>query len=375
MKDPLVSFLRGCAILMVLMVHSRWHFELSTIPSLFLKFGQMGCQIFFVLSSYCLCISYRQSGITDRVLFYKKRFLSIAPGYWLTMVLNICAYFIVGLITSEELMPINTRLGDIAINTFLLQGTMSSLQIKNFVVYGGWFVGVLVLFYVLFPLLYSVYFNANTLWKRIRVVAFPVITFLLCLTILILTSDPNGDIYVINSSSRYFSFFNQLPAFVMGIPLYELSQGRRRVRRKYWATVVLIVSLMATLLSFYLPFWYPFRIGYILSPFAMAVFASAMYFFLSFYYSNFSTKRFARIIEQLGTNSYGIYLSHFWVMIGGVQVLAYLVPCIVRESSSEVFYYLLLPATITISCILGCQYQKLIGIVRGLLQKLLFLKS
>ena len=162
MRDPLVSFIRGCAILMVLLVHSMWHFDLSTLPSLILKFGQMGCQAFFVLSSFCLCMSYRQGGITEIGHFYKKRFLSIAPGYWLTMTLNICAYFLFRLIASVEFMHVNTKLSDVAINTLLLQGLVPSLQAKNFVVYGGWFVGVMVLFYMIFPLLHAVYFYSNT---------------------------------------------------------------------------------------------------------------------------------------------------------------------------------------------------------------------
>jgi len=97
MKYKSIDILRGIAILMVILAHSVQRFgELSKFFRYF-SFGQMGCQVFFTISGFCCAISYVNSirrhpnggGISE---FYKKRYLSLAPSYYVmilvTFILN-----------------------------------------------------------------------------------------------------------------------------------------------------------------------------------------------------------------------------------------------------------------------------------------------
>ena len=78
---------------MVLLVHSTHRFELPVLLDEVCKFGQMGCQIFFVTSAFCISMSYekRKESIGS---FYMRRFVSVAPGYWITIVLNLVTVLI-----------------------------------------------------------------------------------------------------------------------------------------------------------------------------------------------------------------------------------------------------------------------------------------
>lgn len=57
-----IDALRGIAILLVVIVHTSESIK-NLNPSLikFLSFGQLGVQLFFVLSAYTLCLSYSSS--------------------------------------------------------------------------------------------------------------------------------------------------------------------------------------------------------------------------------------------------------------------------------------------------------------------------
>ena len=66
---------------MVVLVHTHQCFRLSGLQNLIPRFCQMGCQIFFVLSSYGLCHSFSAKRPTW-FSHMKKRISKLAVGYW-----------------------------------------------------------------------------------------------------------------------------------------------------------------------------------------------------------------------------------------------------------------------------------------------------
>jgi peptidoglycan/LPS O-acetylase OafA/YrhL len=60
MKDRLdaITAYKGIAIMMVIMVHSAIRFDIPNSLSFITRFGQMGCQIFFVISGFSLMLSF-----------------------------------------------------------------------------------------------------------------------------------------------------------------------------------------------------------------------------------------------------------------------------------------------------------------------------
>lgn len=62
-RNPLVDIFKGIAIIMVIIVHSAQTFELPEGINYIPKFGQMGCQIFFLLSSFTMIYSFCGGGV------------------------------------------------------------------------------------------------------------------------------------------------------------------------------------------------------------------------------------------------------------------------------------------------------------------------
>ena len=56
-RQTAVTVFKGIAILMVVLVHIEQKFQLPEWMTYVPQMGQLGCQIFLVLSSYTLCFS------------------------------------------------------------------------------------------------------------------------------------------------------------------------------------------------------------------------------------------------------------------------------------------------------------------------------
>lgn len=75
-------------MVLVLIVHSAIIFDLPFLIKMIAQFGQFGCQIFFLFSGFCLCLSCAKRKET-LISFYGRRMGSIYPGYLLTVLLSI----------------------------------------------------------------------------------------------------------------------------------------------------------------------------------------------------------------------------------------------------------------------------------------------
>ena len=80
------DFLKGIAILAVIVVYTAKSFNLSLVIADIAKMGQLGCKLFFVISGFAVANSYcfQKQGV---LAFYMKRWKSIALGYYM-MILN-----------------------------------------------------------------------------------------------------------------------------------------------------------------------------------------------------------------------------------------------------------------------------------------------
>ena len=56
-RIPLVDIFKGFAMIMVVIVHAEQIIGLPNGIDCFARFGQNGCQIFFLMSAFTLCIS------------------------------------------------------------------------------------------------------------------------------------------------------------------------------------------------------------------------------------------------------------------------------------------------------------------------------
>ena len=347
-KKDLVSFFRGIAILMVVMVHSFQAFDVSSVAKFVPRFGQMGCQFFFILSAYCLCMSNAKKA-TKVGLFYSRRFLSLAPGYWMTILINLFIVALSTIIFGYSIYNVDTKLVDIILNLLLLHGFVPFWGPMNSVVMGGWFVGTLAIFYLLFPILHKLYFYDNLRWKSIRPFIFPLGITIIC-SLLIIISGIGQDTYCVNSSVKYFSFINQLPSFAFGFSLYDLAQNGKN---KFYFPLA-IVFFLATIVLFY----NPCKISFVYAPTLMTAFVLFLFLSLNGWES---TNKISSFICNLGDKSYAIYLSHFWIMFALIDLIKELAGNIELGISNDVIYLLSLPFTLLLVYLLAMGYDKMIS--------------
>jgi peptidoglycan/LPS O-acetylase OafA/YrhL len=144
-----VNALRGYAILLVVFVHAGQHYAMFNHMQVLTHVGDLGVQLFFILSSFTLFNSYSkrrmyEDGFVKRG-FFIRRFFRIAPYYYFAGLL----YVAYAVLVSHE--SINAA-GLVASFTFTNGLYLPAI---NYLPPGGWSVGVEMLFYVTIPVLFK----------------------------------------------------------------------------------------------------------------------------------------------------------------------------------------------------------------------------
>jgi len=221
-----IDILKGIAIIMILIVHNR-HFVLTGELGLWnlVNFGEMGCQIFFVLSGFGLTAAWDRNS-TNKLArnnsFFRYicgRYKRILPGFLLILIINIILNVI--LIDCFDYMPgyiVNRDLKGILLNVTLLHGL--SPEYINSVFPGGWYIGTSMLLYFLFPVLEGI---VHFLWERAKALAMLIPIAFLYLDYHIqklVFVKTTGELFLGHNNFMYFFVINQLPVFVVGIVLY-----------------------------------------------------------------------------------------------------------------------------------------------------------
>lgn len=140
-----IDALRGYAVLGVVIVHSG-----SPYPALgaSMGWGARGVQLFFVVSAFTLCLSWnsRHEGVGP---FYLRRFLRVAPMFWVALLYYLWA------------TPTGTyQTWQVALTATFLHGLHP--ETINKIVPGDWSIAAEMSFYLVFPALMAMV----TSWKR-----------------------------------------------------------------------------------------------------------------------------------------------------------------------------------------------------------------
>jgi peptidoglycan/LPS O-acetylase OafA/YrhL len=178
--------------------------------------GHLGVQLFFVTSGFGLYLSYLNRRSTWKT-FYAKRAIRIIPLYWL----GLFVYYISGVsatITVKELIR----------GMFFIQAYTS-----HPLAFGPlWFIGVIVLFYLLFPVFVKAFERPATMWGLAA----------LSLVLPVASSrflDSLGVAYAGINPTEY------IPLFLWGMLLADsISRGTRLHRISLLNPAVSILSLM-----------------------------------------------------------------------------------------------------------------------------------
>ncbi len=239
---------------------------------------------------------------------------------------------------------------DIGINVFFLNGLVPTAA-NNYVVRGGWFVGTAMIFYLITPLAFKIYFLENKIWEKIRFWLFPLVVTFACVGALIVFGSLDERFLCRNNSFIYFSFVNQAPAYFLGFTLYELYKKNKFECIK----LALLKGIIALAISIFL-FYINWKYSFVLCPIFVAI--AGMYCCISISkIRNVVTSKcgvlFSKAVRSFGTNSFAIYLTHPLIVFPYARLIKELGKNASFLNNYILILLLLLPCVVVISYGLG----------------------
>ncbi|QPF84232.1 acyltransferase [Bradyrhizobium genosp. L] len=158
-RNQTLDLLRGIAILGVVLSHCALR-ATSVVPglqSIGYDYGQLGVQLFFIVSGYTMMLTYgERSDLAAAGSFYLRRAFRIVPLFWLAIPFYLA---ITGGAGIKQWAPDGISATDVALTVGFLQ--LFSPTAFNSVVPGGWSIAVEMQFYLLFPLLIRLFRQPN----------------------------------------------------------------------------------------------------------------------------------------------------------------------------------------------------------------------
>lgn len=170
---PEMDILRALAILLIVLGHLHDALALGSNPIIsismaFLAISRdyivaLGLALFFFISGFVIYRSNPNTATrTDVVIFFKKRVLRIFPLYWIALVVYFFVFDVLPLktafITYNPLanwflpfLSVSYPITDVAIFALGLQGVL--LRFVTHPMPGLWFIGVVLIYYVIYPLI------------------------------------------------------------------------------------------------------------------------------------------------------------------------------------------------------------------------------
>ncbi len=306
-----IDLLKGIAMILIILLHSIQRIDgIPSIVRLPLLFGQVGVQLFFVCSGFLLAKTYFKNdtsiSLSSHGRYMIKKYVSLA----LPFVFFLIVYITINLLFEKNGIEVpyenNTSLISVLLNALMLHGLFPFCL--NNVVPGGWFVGTLFILLLVSPLFR---FEKKRTYELVAVAIAVVAVVLSVLLKAVGVSTDNGSYF-------YFSFFNQLPAFIIGIKMGTFEQEERS-----HSGFVFVKSAFCFVLVLVL-FFFGFSFSYAIIPILSAVAFEGVYELMCKIPEE-KLEKFGGFFIKLGRNTYPVYLAHFltvWyvpVLIVGVS--------------------------------------------------------
>ena len=151
------DFIRAVACICVVTVHFNanvsawWTLDNGIALNYFMGMylGTIGVNLFFIISGAMLMYTYLKRGAEPLREFYKRRFTTVYPMYWMAFFFATCvSFFVFGYMPSDNILWI---INDITGFSGYL--TMLGLTPIAFYQLGEWFLGAIICLYILAPIL------------------------------------------------------------------------------------------------------------------------------------------------------------------------------------------------------------------------------
>ena len=296
-KLDFIDSLRGIAVLMVLMVHSRGNEVLPEFMHMIINTGSRGVQLFFILSALTLFLSfeYRSKNEKRPVLnFFIRRFFRIAPLFYIAVF-----YYLF-----QNGFGKRYWLGDE--NEITIYNILSNLTFLNgfnphwinSIVEGSWSIAIEMLFYLTIPLLFKYIKNIN------QAILFFMLSMVFSFYLnIIFMRNPLIENEALWGEYLFFYFPNQLPIFAIGIIMYFICFKTDKIGEISGNTILLFGGLLYIQLS----------LGYLFLSFH--IFYGIIFLIVGLTLYRYKNKLLVNsFLSYVGKLSYSIYLNHAAVL-------------------------------------------------------------
>ena len=145
MRVKWIDAAKGIAIIMVVVVHLAQALALKGALSQACSFGAMGVQLFFLMSAYCCCMTWKPERFNKGYWWHKYK--RLAPWYVAGIAIYAAYWWMTG---NREKLGVYT-VGNILANVVFVNDFIPSAQ--NSIVPGGWSISCIALFVFAFPIL------------------------------------------------------------------------------------------------------------------------------------------------------------------------------------------------------------------------------
>lgn len=147
-----LDLVRALATCMIVLVHFNNPYlqpssYLLTQQPFGIYLGGLGVSLFLIISGAALALTYQRP--YSLKTFYWKRFKGIYPAFWIAWILGTLFFFLV-----QGGYPLNACSPKALPFTFLaIDGLLANFQVHTCYLLGEWFLGLILCFYVVFPIL------------------------------------------------------------------------------------------------------------------------------------------------------------------------------------------------------------------------------
>jgi peptidoglycan/LPS O-acetylase OafA/YrhL len=312
-KLDYIDILRGIAILMVMLVHTSQAVNgVSQLVGDIDLYGQMGVQLFFVASAYTLCCSRIKRAEEQKPLisFLIRRFFRIAPLYYVAMI----AYFLAESnmhILALIKMPYSLyNFETITANILFIHGFVPSAN--NNIVPGGWSIGTEMAFYLIFPILFSLFDRAYKQYGIISLYGLVGVSILLNIGVQLVLQQLFA-IEIDDNSFIYDNLINQLPVFLLGMTIFF--HHHYTIPIQLPIPIQITIFITATIIGIILlPIKQDWLVAILIPVIAGISFLLLLNILKELKYSNI-------FLTEIGRVSYSMYIFHFmfaWYLVPGI---------------------------------------------------------
>jgi peptidoglycan/LPS O-acetylase OafA/YrhL len=307
-----IDFLRGVAILVVLILHFNisYHLDQSALSSIFstdfikavASNGNYGVTMFFVISGFLITSTsltrYGALGKIDPLGFYIFRFARIMPCLILVLSLIVLFNFLHIPIFQNDPNSTSLSLAVFSVLTFWHNVLMEKAGYFNYCLNIFWSLSVEEIFYLMFPLVCLGL-------KKTRFI-------LLFWFVLIIISPIYRSHYTNNEIIALYGYFSCFDAIAMGCVAAIISQ---KIQFQGWLRRVLLCGAGLLIAGVYL---YNGIMENVVMGVSLMVIGVAIFLISvrddGINKNNDSTSLFGRLVSWFGRNSYELYLFHIIVL-------------------------------------------------------------